>query len=740
MTFKPLRYVLLAALLTLTVSTAAAEDNIRTAYAKIMAGDYAAGQEVVARLLDDEDASTPQTTRVDKWLKQYQQVVAERGELREKTLVWNLENAEQALKSDNEFLALSFIAQGLPYAEDEDAYRALDVVQRVRDAALKEGKALLDQREWTKAHSHFVLLQRVFADDKEVKAHRERAARHVRLAVIYEESEEVQRRIKDVTSNMLRDTISLIEDHYYRRPDFKDMAMGALDNLLVMAQTPELWEGLDAPAEFDSLADPVAREHFVSKLTDLRNSVERDPLYTANELSRLYLAVDRANRESISLPRELVIVEFTEGALGELDDYTSIIWPADAAEFDKIMRGNFVGVGIQLGVDELSNRLKVVTPLENSPALEAGIQPEDVIRRVNGESTKGWTTDDAVRNITGQEGTQVTLTIFRPRTGETLDFPLKRRPIEITTIRGIKRIEGQPNGWDYMLDKEIGAAYIQLTNFNPSSGEELRQALAVAQEQGMRGLILDLRQNPGGMLDVAIDTVSAFLPRGKVVETKGRSEDLQRLTVNGNTAYPSLPLVVLVNEYSASASEILAGALKDHERAVVLGERTFGKGSVQRVFSLSGGGFFSRRTGAQLKLTTALYYLPDGKSPHKAEGADRWGVEPNWSVKLTPKEFGKVLDLQRERYIIHNEDKTAEELDESSRESALKQLADATNDDEEDEDRLLSEADIEALRADPYEAAAVDPQLETALLHLRVKLAGNLPWPPQIASQAKSQP
>jgi carboxyl-terminal processing protease len=244
-------------------------------------------------------------------------------------------------------------------------------------------------------------------------------------------------------------------------------------------------------------------------------------------------------------------------------------------------------------------------------------------------------------------------------------------------------------------------------------------------------VVLDLRYNPGGLLNVALDTVGTFLEEGEVLSTSGRREMREQYPVPEDALeFPELPIVVLVNDGSASASEILAGALQDHNRAIVLGERTFGKGSVQRVLPLG--------KEARLKLTTALYYLPSGRSPHKNPGADKWGVDPDCDVKLTPKEIMKIIEAERKVYIIHNGDKEGDEsmdkVDEGTV-ASLKIAEDPEDGDASDDPPLLSEEDIAALEADPYEARDVDPQLETALLLLRTKLAGKLPWPRQLAAR-----
>lgn len=740
-------WFLVSVLLAAVVATAAADESLTAAYSAILRGDYDAGRAAIGRALERGEPDG-HAEDVDRWLESYQTLVSSREDLRQHTFEWNTEQARKQLTEADElaaqgekdladkklYLALSFAAQAGAYAADKQEYAASELAQELRPRMLAAAAEYATSEQWANAHAFYMQLQRINEKDEEIKSLREQAARHARLELIYEKDGDIGRRTKAVSYDLLVMALKLVNESYYTRPDFKKMAEGALDNLVALCTTTKLYKGVDASGNFDGIADPAAREFFLSALEQARQEARARSSYTHKDLIRLYNTIQNTNEKSVDLPKELLIVEFMEGALGELDDFTSIVWPADSDEFDKMMVGNFVGVGIQLGLDEVSRRLKVVTPLENSPALEAGIRPGDLIIAVDGETTKNWTTEKAVREITGPEGTEVTLTMYRPSTGRRIDFPLQRRPIELTTIRGVQRRVGPgPVSWDFMLDKQAGIAYIRLTNFNPSSTKELHDALAAAQAQGMHGLILDLRHNPGGLLDVAIGTVSAFLQDGVVVATDGRRERPQQLRVAGDADFASLPLVVLVNEHSASASEILAGALQDHDRAMVLGERTFGKGSVQRVYNLERSfGFGGSKPKARLKLTTALYELPSGHSPHKLPDAEEWGVDPDWLVQLTPKEFSKVLEKERDAFIIHN----GEEAEETGDEEAIREedLA-ALKADEEDgeEDDLLSEEDIKLLRSDPHDAPDVDPQLQTALLHLRVKLAANVPWPRQLA-------
>jgi len=721
------RFALVLAWLLIPAWAAAGDDTLNAAYAAILRGDYDSGRTAVERVLDT--GSNPRAAQVRDWLASYHSVTASRKELKAKTFEWNIAQAQQALADGRAFLALSFVTQAVPYAANREELASYAWVTELTERAKATAQQLEEQDHWTNALNYYLLLSRICPTDDALKEQSEKTARHARIELTYKDEKALQERIRDVDRGLLRSAIKLIDHLYYREPDYREMAEGALDDLTTLCSTTKLRGFLDG------LANPALREHFVRRLAEFRNEVagERGADLGYKDLLRLFNQVSDLNRESIELPEGLLVVEFLDGVISRLDDHTDMVWPADAVDFEKMMMGGFEGVGIQLGIDERSNRLKVVTALENSPALEAGIQPDDVIVAVNSESTANWTTDDAVRRIQGPAGTQVVLTVQRPRSGELIPFKLTRRRITLTTVRGVDRIPGDAKAWNYMLDKDAGVAYIRLTGFHPDSAEELRAALQQAAAQGMKGLVIDVRYNPGGLLDVAVDLVSTFLDEGEVVSTRGRLESERRERVAGKASYKDLPLVILVNDASASASEILAGALQDHHRAMVLGERTFGKGSVQHVRPLS--------DEAKLKLTTALYYLPSGRSPHKAPKAEKWGVDPDLALKLTPKELRRVIEHERESFVIHNEDPDRENKALSAEEQAKALGALKAEDAEKDEEPpLLSEADFKLLEADPYEAPKTDPQLENALLLIRVKLAADVPWPQELAAAKQNTP
>jgi carboxyl-terminal processing protease len=287
-----------------------------------------------------------------------------------------------------------------------------------------------------------------------------------------------------------------------------------------------------------------------------------------------------------------------DGMLATLDPHSNYLPPEPFKEMNVQISGSFGGVGIELTVRE--DRLTVVAPIEGTPAERAGIKPNDHIMKIDSKFTKGLNINEAVKLMRGEKGTRVTLTIQRDTNGKPLVFPLVRDTINIKSMR--------------FRTIAPGYGYIRIAQFQSRTGEEFKAALVKLREQnggGIKGLVIDLRNNPGGLVDQAAKVADCFigdgLENGLIVYTQGRSKDSrQNLSAYVAEKEPHYPIVILMNGGSASASEILAGALQDHKRAIVMGTQSFGKGSVQSIFSL--------KEGAGLKLTTARYYTPNGRS------------------------------------------------------------------------------------------------------------------------------
>ncbi len=317
-----------------------------------------------------------------------------------------------------------------------------------------------------------------------------------------------------------------------------------------------------------------------------------------------------------------------KGMLRELDPHTNFLPPDIFKEFENETAGEFGGLGIEISVQ--NGILTIISPIEDTPAYEAGIKPGDKVVAVDGKSTKGLSLVEAAQLMRGKRGSKVVLTIVRDNEEDPKDYSIMRGNVKIKSVK--------------YTDMEDGYAYVKITSFIENTSKDLEKALAdhTKKNKEIRGLILDLRRNPGGLLDQAVKVSDLFLESGVIVSTIGRNKsEKEVVSAKKEGTLPAFPLIVLINEYSASASEIVAGALQDNKRALILGEKSFGKGSVQSVVKLG--------DGSGLKLTVARYYTPSGVSI-QAEGIKPDVVVENIDREALNKATIKT-DITREKDI-----------------------------------------------------------------------------------------
>jgi carboxyl-terminal processing protease len=302
-----------------------------------------------------------------------------------------------------------------------------------------------------------------------------------------------------------------------------------------------------------------------------------------------------------------VVTGAINGMLGSLDPHSAFMTPEDFKDLEDETSGSFTGIGIEISMRD--GVLTAVAPIEGTPADRQGIKSGDQLIRINGELTKTMTLMEAVKKLRGAKGTPVTITVHRQECKEPKDFTLIREAIPLVSVK--------------YTELEPGFAYIRISNFQATTTKDLRNALKILKKKHrIQGIVLDLRNNPGGLLDQAVKVADIFLDKGVIVSTKGRNKEEQMVfEAHPDESHTDFPLIVVVNGGSASGSEIVAGALQDHKRAVILGTTTFGKGSVQTILPLP--------EGAGLRLTTAKYYTPSGDSIQAT------GIKPDMVVPLS---------------------------------------------------------------------------------------------------------
>ena len=406
-------------------------------------------------------------------------------------------------------------------------------------------------------------------------------------------------------------------------------------NRFVLAVTAIFFAALSALAE-----DTIASDERVQ--SNVERTKEREEYY---ELLMIFAdTIDQIERNYVErVSRRELLEAAIEGALKKLDPYSNYIAPREFDAFQVGVENEFGGVGIRLVSEH--DHLRVISPLVGTPAYRAGIMAGDLILMINKTPTENMVYSDAVKLMKGTPGTEVSVTVFHPLNKTTEEMTLTREVIKVDTVVGDHR--DADGTWDYMYDDFSKIGYVRVTTFGRETAEDLRNVLDQLREQGIRGLILDLRFNPGGLLSSAIEVSDLFIKSGRIVSTEGRNIEPMKWDATSPNTFDGFPMVVIVNQFSASASEIVAAALQDHHRAVVVGQQTFGKASVQNVVELEGG-------RSALKITTGSYSRPSGKPIHRFPGATEWGVRPDedFEVVLNDVELGRLIRRRQERDVI----------------------------------------------------------------------------------------
>lgn len=404
----------------------------------------------------------------------------------------------------------------------------------------------------------------------------------------------------------------------------------------------------------------VAKETTTAKASTAKDLAAKQEDYELQQM--LVDTLDQVQRNYVhEVSRRKLVEAAIKGIMSELDPYSNYISPEEMDHFRTVVESEFGGIGLQVLVR--SGDLKVASPMVGTPAYRAGIVAGDWIVEIEGKSAKGITPEEAVRRLKGKPGTPVSLTVIHQGQTNKEKITVVREIIHVDTVLGDHR---KPNDqWDFMLDRQKKIGYVRLTGFSRETANDLHRALEELKHENVRGLVLDLRFNPGGLLSSAIEVSRLFISEGRIVSVVGRNTSPKEWNAEKGKSYQGFPMVILVNHYSASASEIVSACLQDHKRAIVIGERTWGKGSVQNVIPFSevspeaGDSASDQHAAARsaLKLTTAGYQRPSGKNIDRKPGAkdsDAWGVMPDagFEIKLNDDELISLQMDRRERDLI----------------------------------------------------------------------------------------
>ena len=560
--------------------------------------------------------------------------------------------------------ALGIIARICEYADEAQKEQLLSesFVKQAFQRAIESAAEFESKGKWLEAYtSCYSWLQAIDTNNKEYSEHAEQLLDKATIVASFQDSpcESRSERYAGVKKELFVRAIDALRRYYVSIVDYRQMAMKAVRQCKLLGDVMAL-SFSDISESLNKVSPGAASEGPFSPpdseqlsawsvgLTAILDEVDKLPTgVNKDKFVEVFEKVLTLNTVTIQLPQRVLVAQFAEAALSALDRYTVMVWPRQVQEFEKMMTNQFTGIGIEISKEK--GRLTVASLLPDTPAYNSGLDAGDVIELVDGIETKDMSLTCAVRTITGPAGTKVALTIRRPGEEKTRDITITRDRIIVPTIRGWQRTALGKRL--YMIDEENKIGYVRITSFSGSTASVLEKVLTELEAEGLKGLILDLRFNTGGLLDSAVAVTDNFIEEGLIVSTRPRGL-WTYISAHKEGTHPNYPLVVLINSYSASASEIVAGALADerHERAILVGERTHGKGSVQGITHHPG-------DGAQLKYTMAYYHLPSGQRVEsqeemKKEGRSDWGVGPDIEVKLRNDEVRKMGEVQRDNNVL----------------------------------------------------------------------------------------
>jgi carboxyl-terminal processing protease len=635
---------------------------VRTVCALIYRGKFGAAGDLIKHIRPTQSAATGRLAEI---VSEYEALGQQRRLAQEAAYAEKLAELEK-FRTEADFndvndisSVLSVLARVSEFANEQqrDALLSEPFVKRVFKVATAKAAEFESEGKWFDAYlSCYSWLRSIDKDNKAYSDYSEKLLDKANIVASFRDSscETRDERYAGVSKEMFVRAVDALRYNYVDPVDYRQMAIKAIEHCRLLAEVMD-----SSSVVRDALADRqegVVDAQYDAKISAwsaalgaVLDEVKQSPMMSKDKFIDIFEDILSLNMTTLGLPSEVVIAHFVESALAALDPYTIMVWPKQVQDFEKVMTNEFTGIGIE--ISKQKGLLTVMSLLPGTPAYNSGLDAGDVIEQVDGIETKDMTLSCAVKNITGPAGTEVTLTIRRTGEQNSFDITITRAKIIVPTIRGWQRTEA--GRWLYMIDYENKIGYVRVTSFSERTGSDLDKVLRGLEAEGLRGLILDLRFNTGGVLNAAVDVTDKFLKEGLIVITRPKSwiASTYKSARRAGT-HPDYPLVVLINQYSASASEIVAGALADktHNRAILVGERTHGKGSVQGIANYP-------KYGAQLKYTMAYYHLPSGqrvesRDEMEKQGREDWGVGPDVEVELNSLELKTMSDIQRDNDVL----------------------------------------------------------------------------------------
>ncbi|QDU63937.1 putative CtpA-like serine protease [Planctomycetes bacterium Pan216] len=506
------------------------------------------------------------------------------------------------------------VAAFLPTTARAQATSSLTAPHVKLDELLKRATSYESRHLWQQAADVYERAIRFYPDETSLRSRWRKAEQLYSLSRRYHDisyREELLTLGRERSLDLYREILSKVKSHYVDEVDLGDLVELGYTNLRVALAQPIFVEANFREGQRDNAKRLI--EEFSRKRPLNIHSLD-------DAVAEVRAVSDRCRMWGMNRPVS-VVMEFVSAASEGLDPYSAHLTPNRLRDLYAMIDGNFVGLGIEVkGCDE---GLRIVSVLADSPAEEAGLKDGDTILVVDDERLAGRSAEEAANFLQGPKGSRVRLSV-RDGAGQRRDLLVARREVIVHSVTNIT-----------MLDRQSGVGYVRLVSFQKLTATELDKAIADLRQSGMRSLVLDLRGNPGGLLDVAVSVANRFIDRGTLVTTRGRAwgQSWSHRARPGKTW--DFPLVILIDGDSASASEILAGAIKDHQRGTIVGTRSYGKGSVQSIFPL-------RTVPTGLRLTTARFYSPQG------EAFEQVGVDPDRIVYRDNDQLGDQIPVPRE--------------------------------------------------------------------------------------------